>query len=69
MSVEVEEIKSLKIRAKVFEINTGKGLTTIDCQPNGKSVGRDIVLRNDELDDFISALTTVREWLKKEFGK
>lgn len=67
--MNIEEIKSLKINGKVFEIRSGRSLTVIDLCPNGKSTGRDIVLRNEgELDDLISALNETRNWLKKEFN-
>lgn len=68
--MNVEEIKSLNIKSTTFEVRAGRALTVIDSQPNGKSVGRDIVIRNKgELDDLISALNEVNKWLKKEFGE
>jgi len=66
--MNIEEIKSLNIKSATFEIRVGRALTVIDSQPNGKSVGRDIVLRNkDELDALISALSEASKWLQKEF--
>lgn len=68
MSLNVEEIKTLNIKGETFEIRAGRALTVIDSQPNGKSVGRDIVLRNKgELDALLSALQAAKAWLDKEF--
>lgn len=68
MSLNIEEIKSLTIKGETFEIRAGRSLTIIDSQPNGKSVGRDIVLKNKgELDSLLSALQAAKTWLDKEF--
>lgn len=68
--MNIEEIKSLKITGKVFEIRAGRALTIIESCPNGRPGGRDLTFRNEgELDDLISALISTRKWLDETYKK
>ncbi len=65
--MKIQEIHSLIVDLPSFQLRAGKALTVLQYAKDGVAAGnKDLVVRTEELDSLIEALTKVREFTQKE---